>query len=362
MALAATVTPISAENDVAYNIVGANAPTDGAVVRLFDQLSKSAIDSAVVSGGRFQMKGKASKDAFLSVGLHDCKWWFWLFNDGEPVCLNYADSTIIGSALNMKLTECDKRNFVAFNEYYSVIEAYTSLPEDEMKAREAEFAPKCQAAFSKYGDFYVALIEENADNLIPVAFIDKVPSVAGEAKFEELMASGKPFARHPYALDFKRKVDESKQEWEDAVAHNQDIVGKKFIDLEEPDADGNMHKLSEFVGRGKWVLIDFWASWCGSCRMDMPYVVDAYYKYHDRGFDIVGLSFDMNKDAWLKAIREWDMPWTHLSDLKQWKTAANEVYNVLGIPDNLLVAPDGTIVARGLVHGELEAKLAEIFK
>lgn len=130
----------------------------------------------------------------------------------------------------------------------------------------------------------------------------------------------------------------------------------------EPDPDGKSHKLSEYVGQGEWVLVDFWASWCGPCRAEMPNVVAAYEKYHGKGFEIVGLSFDKDKDEWVNAIKEWGMPWIQLSDLKYWETVAAGVYSVTGIPDNLLIDPEGTIIARGLRGEELEAKLSEIFQ
>lgn len=94
----------------------------------------------------------------------------------------------------------------------------------------------------------------------------------------------------------------------------------------------------------------------------MPNVVAAYEKYHGKGFEIVGLSFDKDKDEWVNAIKEWGMPWIQLSDLKYWETVAAGVYSVTGIPDNLLIDPEGTIIARGLRGEELEAKLSEIFQ
>ena len=94
----------------------------------------------------------------------------------------------------------------------------------------------------------------------------------------------------------------------------------------------------------------------------MPNVTAAYKAYHDKGFEIVGLSFDQDKDAWLAAIAEGDMPWIHLSDLKRWETVAAGVYSVTGIPDNLLVDPQGTVVARGLYGRDLMNRLSEIFK
>ena len=139
------------------------------------------------------------------------------------------------------------------------------------------------------------------------------------------------------------------------------FIGQQFTDLEMADADGNMHKLSEYVGNGRWLFVDMWASWCGPCRGEMPNVVAAYEKFHDKGFDIVGLSLDNKKEPWLKAVEDLKMPWTQLSDLKGWQSIVTEVYKVWSIPDNLLIDPQGKIVARGLRGEGLHAKLAEIF-
>ena len=349
-------------NNVKYDVTGANAPAEGAKVFLVDQLTSEPIDSAVVAEGAYKMKGKAAKDAFLQVKTDDFDWNFLFFNDGKPVVLDYAAKTVTGSDLNNKLTECDLKNTEAYNAYNAVIEAFTSLPKEEQQAQMEEFMPKYRAAFDEYKEFFLDMIEENKDNLIPVAFIKDVRSLAGQDKFDELLEEDAPFAKHPYVLDVKRRIEESVAKQKEAEEKKQAIIGQKFLDLEEADPDGNMHKLSEYVGQGKWVLVDFWASWCGPCKAEMPNVVAAYKKYHDKGFDIVGLSFDRAKDPWVAAITEWEMPWIHLSDLKYWKSVASDVYNVNSIPDNLLIDPEGTVVARGLRGESLEEKLAEVLK
>ena len=119
-------------------------------------------------------------------------------------------------------------------------------------------------------------------------------------------------------------------------------------------------KLSDYVGKSKYVLIDFWASWCGPCRAEMPTVVEAYTKFHDKGFEVVGVSLDNEKDAWVKAIAELKMPWPQMSDLKGWESEACAVYHVQAIPANVLVDEQGNIIAKDLRGEDLLNKMGEL--
>lgn len=139
-------------------------------------------------------------------------------------------------------------------------------------------------------------------------------------------------------------------------------VGKQYTDLVMPDPQGKTVKVSDYVGRNKYTLIDFWASWCGPCRAEMPTVVKAYADYHQKGFEVVGVSFDNNKEAWVKAIKQLNLPWPHMSDLKGWGCAAASAYNVKGIPANVLVDAKGKIIAKDLRGQDLLDKLAELLK
>ncbi len=139
-------------------------------------------------------------------------------------------------------------------------------------------------------------------------------------------------------------------------------VGQKYTDLAMPDTKGKTMRLSQYIGKNKYTLVDFWASWCGPCRAEMPNVVKAYNTYHEKGFDVIGVSFDNNKAAWTKAIAQLKMPWHHMSDLKGWGSAAAAAYNVKGIPANVLIDRQGTIVAKDLREEALQEKLAELLK
>ena len=134
-----------------------------------------------------------------------------------------------------------------------------------------------------------------------------------------------------------------------------------FKDLEESDTLGVSHKLSEYVGQGQYVLVDFWASWCGPCMMEMPNVKANYDKYHPKGFQVVGLSFDRAAEPWKKAIREKQLDWIHLSDLKFWQTVAAQTYGIRSIPSSILCDPQGKIIAVDLRGSKLGEKLKEIY-
>lgn len=139
-------------------------------------------------------------------------------------------------------------------------------------------------------------------------------------------------------------------------------IGAMAPDFTQNDPDGKPVKLSDF--RGKYLLLDFWASWCGPCRGENPNVVKAYNQYKDKNFTILSVSLDNEngKEAWLKAIATDNMTWNHVSDLKYWYNAVAVQYGIHSIPDNFLIGPDGKILARGLRGDALAQKLSELLK
>lgn len=136
-------------------------------------------------------------------------------------------------------------------------------------------------------------------------------------------------------------------------------IGSVAPEISLPDPEGKIVSLSSF--RGKYVLVDFWAKWCGPCRRENPNVVKVYKKFKDKGFEVFGVSLDRTKNDWLQAIAEDDLAWTHVSDLQYFNSAAAKTYGINAIPFSILLDPNGVIIAKNLRGNALEAKLEEIF-
>lgn len=171
------------------------------------------------------------------------------------------------------------------------------------------------------------------------------------------------FPAHEGVTAIKRNIAD--REAREALRNKQEEskwVGKPAPDFSMPDVNGKEVKLSSF--KGKYVLVDFWASWCGPCRAENPNVVKAYNQFKGKNFTILGVSLDRpgQKEKWLQAIKEDNLTWTQISDLQYWNSVAIPLYGFDGIPYNVLVDPQGTIIAEGLRGPALENKLLQVLK
>ena len=202
-------------------------------------------------------------------------------------------------------------------------------------------------------DFHFQTIKEN----VPSAFSDMLLGFyfdeMTKAQRDELLALMKAKkANFPVYRHINNQLE----------AKQRTAAGQQYTDFSLPDASGKRTALSEYVKRNKLTMIDFWASWCGPCRAEMPHVKKVYEAFHSKGFEIVGVSLDSKKDLWLGAVKQMKMPWPQVCDLLVWKSPAAAAYNVSAIPATVLINQNGEIVARDLRGDDLYNQVAELLK
>ena len=344
----------SMAQQVKYSVSGTYAD-EGKKVYLIDKLTDKAIDSMAVAKGKFSFKGSAEKDAYLAVKAETLEWTMTFFNDGTPVNVNLNDSTLKGSPLNERLNKIDVEQNVPMK---NLRERVSKMSREELEAHAEEIMAEMNKVIDDQMAYANKIFKEESNSLIPLLFAEMYFFDNGVEEYDRLVNENYVFSKHPYLKKARDVVAEMvKPEDSPKTA----FIGQQFTDLEMPDPDGKMHKVSELVGEGKYVLVDFWASWCGPCRAEMPNVLEAYNKYHDKGFEVIGISFDQKKEAWVKAIEQINMPWMQLSDLKGWQCAAAPAYKIDAIPDNILIDPQGKIIDRALRGKPLHKRLMKIF-
>lgn len=212
-----------------------------------------------------------------------------------------------------------------------------------------------QEYMDRYGDVQekvAALVREQPVSLGVINFLQN-QSIDRDRFFDTYVFVAdkleKELPNSKHARDFIEMVDGMKTT----------AIGQPAPEIALPNPDGEIVKLSSL--RGNYVLVDFWAKWCGPCRAENPNIVRVYNKYKDHGFTVFGVSLDRNRQDWLQAIEDDNLTWTHVSDLKYWQSEAAKIYNINAIPFSILLDPNGVIIAKNLRGAALEKKMAEIF-
>ena len=233
------------------------------------------------------------------------------------------------------------------------------LNEDFNKAAQAKDEKKIAELQATYQNE----IKKTHDKL--AEFLKSQPASLGTIN----LLQGNILDRDQYFDTYLAVSEKLKKEWPDYAVSKEFVasvdrmkslaIGQPAPEISLPDTTGKVVKLSSM--KGKYVLLDFWAKWCGPCRQENPNVVRAYHKYKDKGFTVFGVSLDRSKQDWMNAIKQDGLVWTHVSDLKYWQSEAAKTYNITGIPFSLLLDPNGVIIAKNLRGAALDNKLNEIF-
>lgn len=209
---------------------------------------------------------------------------------------------------------------------------------------------------------YIKRYADTSKYLPNVLFAARVLNPMAEEAYLNTLIAGfdKRFPGSETAQTFAGKYREAMQRMvpDNRSGNAGTASGTPARDISQPGPDGKTVSLSSL--RGKYVLVDFWASWCPPCRAENPNVVAAYNKYKGRNFTVFGVSLDSKKESWLEAIREDGLAWTQVSDLQKWDNAAAQEYGISSIPSNFLVDPQGNIIAQDLHGPALQAKLEEV--
>ncbi|MFM9911075.1 MAG: redoxin domain-containing protein [Chitinophagaceae bacterium] len=348
-------TAISKENN-SFTLTGKIKGIDSGWVSLvYSKGDSSYVDSAKLNAGTFSFSGSTEYPQMAMLSMKDEA-------NYENISRFYLEnSNITAEALKDSIGAAIYKGS-ATQEEFTKLSGTTKVFEDKMKVlgevwQNAGTNKKLKDSLSKQADG----IQKEEQEVIKKFISDNPNSYVAASKIRDL------YSYNPKVPEFEKAYNGLDQSIKNSplgkkiglmleIAQKTDI-GKPSIDFTMNDLNGKPVALSSL--KGNYVLLDFWASWCGPCRAENPNVKKAYQKFHAKGFEIIGVSMDDSKEDWIKAIKKDGLPWVHVSDLKGWKCEAGKLYGIQGIPMNYLLDKEGKIVAKGLRGEDLEKKLGE---
>ncbi len=339
----------------------------------FDGTQAELKDSAVITNGSFNIGTHSAQEGFFRLRFNDIDQGFLFIGDAAliPFTADAKDLSIDGPSF-ASTANASLKQFIKYNDSLGKQLQYDAISLNQMQQK--GIAPTDSVCITTQSHFNT-LKENLAKYCLQYSDTCKSPVLAlfactaapvGMVGFEIPMT--KLQTRFPDNKDIAKALVFLKKELGKQLQNTGNETsssGKAGIGSMAPDItmnDVNDQPFSLSSLRGKFVLVDFWASWCSPCRMENPNVVAAYNKYKDKNFTVLGVSLDKNKEAWVKAIQDDKLTWNHISDLKFWSSAAVGLYGFDGIPYNVLVNPEGKIIATGLRGDDLLNKLEAVLK
>jgi peroxiredoxin len=343
IAFLVALTAVVAHAQVSMNVTGECSKYFDTLL-VYSAAAKKVIGKVPVKEGQFAYKGKGTSMGVYGIGPKNHYTLF--FCDGTDVWINLRKREMKGSPLNGQLYQCgmllDSVDNVARGKLMSL--ASSRLPQDEIQAQSDE-------VLARRARGRVAVLQQFRNTLIPAVYLPDESNRMSLEQLEEWLDPETPYYNHPNLQTVKRH----------AANLAKKRVGLKFTDLTMNDLDGQSRSLSEWCGKGKYVLLHFWYTGFLPCRRDLRRIVYCFEEFHPKGLDVVGISLDTDKQDFLRTINEFQMTWTQLTDLKGPDSPAAEAWGIHQVPANILIGPNGDIVASNLFNGALEDKLEEIF-
>ncbi|MCP2027526.1 peroxiredoxin [Flavobacterium sp. HSC-32F16] len=363
LALASVTTSCSKKEG--YTINGTIAGLDKGMVYLEntdEKGNKQIADSAQIKeGGTFTFEGKVSEPLLYTVKLKGEEYGAFFLLDNDDIKIEAKKDSIYkakisGTAQNDIYKSYYDNEFKKIQNIagpvYKLSDSLTQNGKVKLTAEQQTMMDKKWKDLAAFADDLTdKFIRKNKDKIAAALIInDRIVSYGTPEQVKTYYAVLSPEVQKSiYGKQLKEAID----------LNDKTAVGVTAPEFSQTDINGKAVKLSDY--KGKYVLVDFWASWCGPCRKENPNVVLAYKTYHEKGFDVLGVSLDDKKKLWEKAIEKDGLTWTHVSDLKGWQNEAAVLYGVKMVPTNYLIGPDGKIVAKNLREAELQSKLKEIF-